>query len=259
MASLAYPLSTVSPFLRASILGTTPTAAQLAQIIAFEQQGEDSDSKRYLAIYIPLLVLPHPKSGIPCSASLSTGSLIGRTVQQAASIPSPASPFLAIGGGLVSELSGIFGGPSGEQKAEAPILCTGYLQVNAAFQQLDEQLQLGQLTLAQYQAELQILQQRFNNLIAPVNQPNSAADRYARMVDAFVRLRIQIAPQVVGIGDNVSYLSRGVTSTPTGMAAGPTTPGFLASATSGGGISFSPGLVAILVIALLLLFGLGAV
>jgi hypothetical protein len=257
MAAYANPLSSASPFLRASILGTAPTAAQLAQIIAFEQQGSDANSKIYLAASIPLLVLPHPKSGIPCSSSLPIGSLIGRTVQQAASIPTPASPFLAIGGELTSLFSGILGGPSGEQKAEAPILCSGYLQVNAAFQQLDEELQLGQLTLAQYQAELQILQERFNNLVAPVNQPNSAADRYARMVDAFVRLRMQIAPQIVGGGDNMSYLSRGVTSTPTGVSAA--APGFLASVAPSGGFSFSPGLVAIIAIVLLLLFGLGAV
>jgi len=218
MATAANPLVSGSPSLKATIMGVRPSSAELQQIIAFEQQGEDSDSKNYLAATIPMLVLPHPKSGIPCSASGNLGSSIGNLMQSGASLTGPGAPFVAIGGELTSLLSGVFGGPSGEQKSEAPILCNGYLQMNETLQRLDESFQLGQVTLPQYTAELDILQQQWNNLVAPVNQPNSASDRYTRIVDALVRLRKSIATQMV---------SATATPTPTNASGGVNVFGFM--------------------------------
>ena len=261
MSTAANPLVTSDlPRLSATILGATPTASQLKAVIALESQGRSAATQQYLAANIPLLVLPHPKSGIPCSGGGTLGGDIGSLATRGAALTGPAAPFVALGGQLTSIFSNLISGPSGEQTAEAPILCGGYQTMNRTFSQLDLQLQTGQIGLAEYLSDLDILQQQFNNLIAPVNPPgtDSAANRYARMVDAFVRLRKQIAPQVASAGDNISYLSRGVTSTPTGMATGSATPGFLASIAPSGGFGFSPGLVAILVIALLLFFGLGA-
>lgn len=189
--------------LKATILGVVPTAAQLSAIIALEQQGEDSASKAYLSASIPLLVLPHPKSGIPCASSVSATSVVGAVASGAAPIPI-AGPIIAGIGQLTSFFGNLLGGPSGEQKAEAPILCGGYLDVNQAFSQLDSQLQLGEISLEQYLAQLTILQQQFNNLVAPVNQPNSASDRYTRIVDALVKLRQQIAPTIQPIGEIIS-------------------------------------------------------